>query len=282
MAITRSAPSSERALDGELADRPAAPDRHHVAALGCRHRSAACQPVGRMSERKSTCSSLDAVRHLERPDVGERHAHVLGLTAGDIRRAGASSRRSRRRCAAERLGDARRSGWSCRSSEDSSLLTVPARPHAMGTGTTTRSPTFELAHVRPTSTTSPMNSWPSTSPAASSGRSRCRDAGPSRRWRSPSPARSRRPAGGSSGRGRSRTRILRVPCQVTARIVLRQARGVVAHVGRVPATRAPTSVDLARLDQLLEAAAGPRGSAGPAPRRRSCEIIAPTRPAGGS
>ena len=36
-------------------------------------------------------------------------------------------------------------------------------PQAIGNGTTTRSPT-EVRHARPTSTTSPMNSWPRMSP----------------------------------------------------------------------------------------------------------------------
>ena len=38
------------------------------------------------------------------------------------------------------------------------------RPHAIGNGTTTRSPFFSFLTERPTSTTSPMNSWPRTSP----------------------------------------------------------------------------------------------------------------------
>src|SRR6187402_3403942 len=43
-------------------------------------------------------------------------------------------------------------------------LQAPQLPHAIGNGTTTRSPTFRLETPRPSSTTSPMNSWPSTSP----------------------------------------------------------------------------------------------------------------------
>ena len=38
------------------------------------------------------------------------------------------------------------------------------RPQAMANGTTTRSPGFRVVTPAPTSTTSPMNSWPSTSP----------------------------------------------------------------------------------------------------------------------
>ena len=42
-------------------------------------------------------------------------------------------------------------------------------PHAMGNGTTTRSPTARLLTALPTSTTSPMNSCPSTSPCLTVG-----------------------------------------------------------------------------------------------------------------
>jgi hypothetical protein len=37
-------------------------------------------------------------------------------------------------------------------------------PHAIGNGTTTRSPTLMFETSRPVSTTSPMNSWPRMSP----------------------------------------------------------------------------------------------------------------------
>ena len=42
---------------------------------------------------------------------------------------------------------------------------APQSPQAIGNGTTTRSPTRRVATSGPTSTTSPMNSWPSTSPS---------------------------------------------------------------------------------------------------------------------
>ena len=38
------------------------------------------------------------------------------------------------------------------------------RPHPMGKGTITRSPAFRVFTSAPTSTTSPMNSWPRMSP----------------------------------------------------------------------------------------------------------------------
>ncbi len=50
--------------------------------------------------------------------------------------------------------------------EYSSARQAPHAPHAMGNGTTTRSPTdsVALSTPAPTSTTSPMNSWPRMSP----------------------------------------------------------------------------------------------------------------------
>src|SRR3546814_20210996 len=49
-------------------------------------------------------------------------------------------------------------------SENSFLSQKKHSPQAMLNGTTTRSPTFSRALPDPTSTTSPMVSWPSTSP----------------------------------------------------------------------------------------------------------------------
>jgi hypothetical protein len=42
-------------------------------------------------------------------------------------------------------------------------------PHAMGNGTTTRSPIFKFVTAEPNSTTSPMNSCPRTSPRMTPG-----------------------------------------------------------------------------------------------------------------
>src|SRR3954454_4793127 len=42
-------------------------------------------------------------------------------------------------------------------------------PQEIGKGTTTRSPTFRFLTDGPTSTTSPMNSWPRMSPCSSDG-----------------------------------------------------------------------------------------------------------------
>ena len=55
-------------------------------------------------------------------------------------------------------------GFELSQSDHSSSLQKKQRPHAIVNGTTTRSPTRRLVLPRPTSTTSPMNSWPRMSP----------------------------------------------------------------------------------------------------------------------
>src|SRR5919107_4723944 len=55
-------------------------------------------------------------------------------------------------------------GFEFSQSEYSSRSHCRQWPHAIGNGTTTRSPTDRLFTLSPTSTTSPMNSCPSTSP----------------------------------------------------------------------------------------------------------------------
>ena len=91
MAITRSAPSSQALLDGELPDRPAAPDRDGVARLDV-------AVLGRhVAGREDVGEEQDllvgqSVGDLDRADVGERHADVLGLAAGVAAAACASSR----------------------------------------------------------------------------------------------------------------------------------------------------------------------------------------------
>src|SRR5215213_3538003 len=60
------------------------------------HWTAACQPVGKMSPRKRTCSSGRAVRNLDVRCVGKRNANVFRLTAriaaGQVRVAEQASR----------------------------------------------------------------------------------------------------------------------------------------------------------------------------------------------
>ena len=72
------------ALDRELADRAAAPDRDRIARLDLgifgRH-VAGREDVGQ--EQHLLVGQL--VRHLDRADVGVGHAQVLGLAAGDSR-----------------------------------------------------------------------------------------------------------------------------------------------------------------------------------------------------
>jgi hypothetical protein len=50
-------------------------------------------------------------------------------------------------------------------SENISFSQKKHLPHEMGKETTTRSPTFRSCTSGPTSTISPMNSWPMMSPA---------------------------------------------------------------------------------------------------------------------
>jgi len=45
------------------------------------------------------------------------------------------------------------------------MLAIPAFAHTMNEGTTTRSPFFTRLTAGPTSSITPMNSWPITSPA---------------------------------------------------------------------------------------------------------------------
>ncbi len=55
-------------------------------------------------------------------------------------------------------------GFEFSQSENSSFWQKKHLPQAIGKGTTTRSPTFRSFTSGPTSTTSPMNSWPRMSP----------------------------------------------------------------------------------------------------------------------
>src|SRR5687767_13106891 len=69
-------------------------------------------------------------------------------------------------------------GFELSHADHSWLLQNQHRPHEIVKGTTTRSPTLSLVFSEPTATTSPMNSWPSTSPLRIVGMK------PSSRWRS--------------------------------------------------------------------------------------------------
>src|SRR3954447_7487622 len=68
-------------------------------------------------------------------------------------------------------------GWVLSHSDHSSCSQYQHLPQPRKDGTTTRSPTFSLVVSGPTSTTSPMYSWPITSPSRMVGMyppSRCR------------------------------------------------------------------------------------------------------------
>ena len=110
-------------------------------------KSAPMKPVGRMSERNSTCSSVQVVLELERADVGVGHARVLGLPAGVAagqvpvaEDPGASSgRTSSRRIPAF--------GLEFSHTEYSSCWQAQQLPQAIGNGTTTRSPTLTFGRL---------------------------------------------------------------------------------------------------------------------------------------
>ena len=103
----------KRALDRELADRPAAPDRDRVARLDLavlRGHVAGREDVGE----EQHLLVGQRVGHLERPDVGERHAHVLRLPAGIAAVHVRVAEQARARIAARASRPSRRSGSSCR------------------------------------------------------------------------------------------------------------------------------------------------------------------------
>ncbi len=56
-------------------------------------------------------------------------------------------------------------GFVLSQSDHRSFLQKKHDPHEIVNGTTTRSPAFSVFTSGPTSTTSPMNSWPRMSPA---------------------------------------------------------------------------------------------------------------------
>ena len=151
------------APDRELPDRAAAPDRDDVAGLDAavlgRH-VAGREDVGQEQD----LLVAQAVRDLDRPDVGERHADVLRLAARVAAvevRVAEQARAARSRRAPP---PSRRSGSSCRRATSGPARQKKQPPHAIGNGTTTRSPRRRFVTPAPTSTTSPMNSWPRMSP----------------------------------------------------------------------------------------------------------------------
>ena len=81
IAITCLAPS-RMALRIAIWPTGPAPQIATVSVGSMSHCTAACQPVGKMSPRNSTCSSVSPSGILTGADVGVGHAHIFGLPAG--------------------------------------------------------------------------------------------------------------------------------------------------------------------------------------------------------
>ena len=125
--------------------------------------SAAIQPVGRMSDRNSTCSSSRSSGTAMGPTSAIGHAQVFRLPA----RIAAQHVR----IAEQPRGECPITAAACSAlrfersqSENSCFWQKKHWPQAMLKGTTTRSPLRNLLCAPPVSTTSPIVSWPSTSP----------------------------------------------------------------------------------------------------------------------
>ena len=69
-----------RALDGELTDRPTTQTAMVSPGLMPQF-SAAMYPVGKMSDRNSTCSSDNEFGNFDRAHIGKRDSGIFGLTA---------------------------------------------------------------------------------------------------------------------------------------------------------------------------------------------------------
>src|SRR4051812_26236465 len=163
MAITRSAPSS-RALF--IANCPTGPAPHTaITSPGLMsHISAPMYPVGKMSDRNSTCSSVSPSGTLigptsangtraysawppANPPVRWEYPKMPAVAWPNIF------------CAIHAFG------LVFSQTENNPCRQEKQVPQAIGNGTTTRSPTFKLPlSPRPVSTTSPINSWPRMSP----------------------------------------------------------------------------------------------------------------------
>ena len=103
MAITRSAPEQEGALDRELSDGTAAPDRDRLAALQIAE-IGGHEARGEDIRQEEDLFVAQALRHLDRADVGIGHAEVLGLAAGVAAQHMGIAEQARRGVAPELLG----------------------------------------------------------------------------------------------------------------------------------------------------------------------------------
>ena len=104
----------KRALDGELADGTAAPDRDRLAAFEI------AEIGGHVAGRKDVRQEQHLLvaqsrRDLDGADIGVGHAQILGLAAGNSRRADANSRTVRQASAPTASRPPSRSGWIARS-----------------------------------------------------------------------------------------------------------------------------------------------------------------------
>ena len=118
-----------------------------------------------MLDRKTTFSSGQLFGDDDRADVGVGHAEVFGLAAGVAARHVRVAEQARGGMAhllaaisAPRLVRSQ--------SEYSVRWQYQHSPQEIVNGTTTRSPFFSFLTSLPTSTTTPIGSWPSTSPAS--------------------------------------------------------------------------------------------------------------------
>ena len=153
----------EGAADGELPDRTAAPDRDRLAALDIAEIGG--HVAGREDVRQEQHLLVaQAVRHFDRPDIGIRARADIRPGRRHSRRADANSRTGRPANGPTASRPCRDRDWCARSPRRSPVLQKKHSPQAMVKGTTTRSPTFSFLFSEPTSTTSPMVSWPRTSP----------------------------------------------------------------------------------------------------------------------
>ena len=160
-------PQQHRRAGGHLPDPAGAPHGDRVPGLGP-GQLRAHPPGGHRVGGEQRSQVADLLRDDERADVPVGHPDVLRVAAGE-----AADR--------VRVAEATAGLWPHNPSvmpgfglplsqrEYSSCLQYQQLPQAMKEFTTTRSPTARSRTPLPTSTTSPMNSWPSTSPACIAG-----------------------------------------------------------------------------------------------------------------
>jgi len=246
------------ALDGELPDRPAAPDGDGVVLLD----------VGVLRGHVAGREDVREEEHLlvgepgvdrDGTDVGVRNPQVLRLRARVPAREVRVAEQPRGDCPII-FRAISAFGFELSQREYSSFSQNQHDPQLIVNGTTTRSPSSNVSTSLPTSITSPVGSWPITSSARIEGISslyRCRS--------EPRIAVAVTSIIASfgltiSGRGTFSTRMSSFPCQVSALIVGASSQQIrLSPTGRVPVERR----DLPRLGETLEP---PQHVAGERPR----------------